>query len=245
MSSEQATTNVIVEPETPSSPQTLLVDALLLGLEYFLVKWLLKKWKEWESGQGPPVARCQQMPGPPDAPSSQHGPGYVFELTTEYYNKRMSMAINAQDAYAKFDLVATNTGYYPEWKGWNWHVEVYAKGSSIGATYADNCYLWNVICPTKHWKQWKHNGIQYGSDPDGNYKHQGIQALVCGCPQGGCTASNCEWSGVAGGHGVGVFYLFYMQMNNDYGQLTGSTCPCLGQCGQGSGASSYCKDVTC
>jgi hypothetical protein len=221
------------------------VDALLLGLEYFLVKWLIKKWNEWESGQGPPVARCQQLNGPPPFSGFQQGPGYVFELTTAYYNERMSRAVNGGQNYAKFDLVAVNTDYYPEWKGWNWHVEVYAKGSSIGATYADNCYLWNVICPTKHFKKWSHGGIHYGSDPDGNYDKQGVQALVCGCPEGGCTSSTCIWNANEGGHQVGVFYVFYTSFKNDYGKLTGNTCPCLGQCGAGSGAKSTCKDYTC
>lgn len=182
---------------------------------------------------------------PPPPPDPQHGPGYVFELTTDTYNERMSRAINGGQNFAKWDLVATNTGYYPEWAGWNWHVEVAAKGKYIGSTVADKCYLWNVECPLTHIKKWKHNGVEYGSDPDGNYDKQGIQALVCGCPQGGCTSGNCIWNGVANGHGVGVFYLFYMAMNNDYGQLTGSTCPCLSQCGSGSGAKSTCKDYSC
>src|SRR5690349_4360754 len=128
-------TPVIIQPQTPSSPQTILVDALLLGVEYFLVKWLLKKWNEFESGQGPPEARCQKITEPPDFPTGSDST-FVWQLEQDYYNKVMSRAINSGASHATFHLRAVNTTNYPQWAGWNWHVEVYAKGASgdIGST---------------------------------------------------------------------------------------------------------------
>jgi hypothetical protein len=241
MSSSQAQ-EVVVEPETPSSPQTLLVDALLVGLEIVLVKWLIKKWQEYEGGQGPPVARCQEIKSPPTLHLSASVNIFLIEYST--YETIFSRAVTKGLNYATFRLQALKNPGFEEWWGWNWHVEVIAKGSSIGATDGSRCWLWNTECPFKRFKSWTDpgTGMQCSGDPD----DENMTGAVCGCVGGdNCDPSSCDVGGVSNGHWIGVFYQFYEKFKSENASIS-DTCPCPGLCGSGSGGKKpYCTTIKC
>lgn len=240
--------NVVVEPESPSSPQTLVVDGLLLVLEYYLVKWLIAKWQEYEKGKGPPTTRCLGLQ-PPPWPTGQYAYAVVFRINFDDYQKQMSNAISRNANYCIFRLRAINVGYNPEWEGWNWHVVVNAKGGGIGATADNMSYLWNVKCPAKHFKKWTIQGTEYSGDPDDQINWNN----VCGCQ---CPSYPCGCSGTdvpviecafGGENQYGIFYNFWRNYNNNY--VTPVTaCPCTGECSPNSGnTNTNCKDksLTC
>ncbi len=196
-------TNVIIQPETPSSPQTIIIDVLLLALEYGLVKWLIKKWDEYTNQQGPPVGRCVQYRKLPPWPSldDPSNPQFVFYM--DYVNDFIpvvSLAHTHGYSTATFRLVADAATYNTQWQGWNWHVEMNIDMTDQGGyTIAKKCYLWYSGCPGKH----------IPADPDSSE----FNNYLCGCMQGDdCQYENnwgnCQYSP----NGMtGIFYSYFQK----------------------------------
>src|SRR3954464_2095273 len=151
--SQPAATDVIVEPETPVTPNIIFADIGLLALEYFLVKWLIKKWNEFKGHEGPPVRRCSdkvQVPAWPSIPPPEGAPQFVFYLDYQYVVQVLNAA-KARQGYngnAIFRLVADAATNNTQWQGWNWHVEIRMNGGSVDTT---KTFLWYYQCPAKRW----------------------------------------------------------------------------------------------
>jgi hypothetical protein len=213
MSEPATTTDVVVEPETPVTPNIIFADIGLLALEYFLVKWLIKKWNEFKSNEGPPVRRCSdkvQVPAWPtlQKPLNPNVPQFVFYL--DYQN--VCLILNEQynregyNGNAIFRIQADAANFNTQWQGWNWHVEVrMGKGANGGSVDTDKTWLWYYQCPAKRWK-YDSNKIAYNPDdtPYNNY--------LCGCCDQTCNEygqfNKCNY-GTISINGQGIFYLFY------------------------------------
>lgn len=211
-------TPVIVEPESPSSPKTLIADVLLLGLEYLLLRWLLKKWNEFQGNEGPPTRRCAVTPTlPAIPPPGINGSGFVFVLGQDYFDKRISHAKSGGYQYATFHLKAQNP-LWPAWAGWNWNVHMRTKD---GSTDASTCWLWHVSCPGKH----------FLADPDDETTTKIYWTLVCGCPSGDeCTGDNpgsCEFQNQKSD---GIFSVFFQNWKSSKNALLAKSCSCPHQC---------------
>lgn len=204
-------TDVVVEPESPSSPQTLIVDLLLLGLEYYLVKWLLAKWGIFQKNNQP-TRRCVkklQLPTIPTTPPSQ----FVFILGEDYFNKTMTNASSRGFEYATYRLTPQNP-MWPEWKGWTWHIRV---RTSDGSTDAKTCYFWNIACPSQ----------QIPADPDDEKSTNIYWPLVCGCPSGDtCTGDNPTACLYQDPKQNGIFNWFFQKWQASTNAMQTPACPC-------------------
>jgi hypothetical protein len=190
--SEPQVQDVVIEPEHPQSPKNLFVDAGLLFLEYFLVKWLLKEFGIWQKNNGPPLRRCIKQSGTPPDPTGDptYKVGYT-EFIAHMIKARKNGFSKLRLHYEATNKQATN---YDQLKKWILTCEVNTSDGSL-----HSMFVWPRSCPAMH-HTWDIN-----TGP-GNL----ALGMLCGCidedPKGLCEAFiQCYTPG----NNESVFYAFW------------------------------------
>ncbi len=200
------------------------MDAGLLVLEYYLVKWLLKQFGIWQSHNGPPVRRCTHKLGNPPSPNNF----WAYNVNYQTYIGKMLAAQKAKDETITmhFECLNENNPNYDELKLWYLTCVINAKNGAL-----NEMFIWPKTCPLEHHK-WK------TTDPS-------ALNMLCGCGNSSVNPCSLAFQQCVSTEGESVFWYFWNHVHNsvlpklEAQQNSGCPAKCKTHCGN----STYCKTL--